>query len=185
MKRDVLSTEIVHQNPWFRVSLNKLQLDDQPANDYYVVECRPYCLVIAEQDGNLLLVEQYRFPSDETTIEFPMGAAEIGEGLAESAAREFREETGHTAATLLPIGRISQANGHCRMDGHIFVAHGIRKDGEQQLDESEAGLRAFWMPALKWISAIADGKITDGKSLAAWALFTEWKKTQTSSTSGS
>jgi ADP-ribose pyrophosphatase len=56
----------------------------------------------------LLLVEQYRIPVQQRTIELPAGlvgdhAGQAEESLLEAAARELVEETGWRAGTLRPV----------------------------------------------------------------------------------
>lgn len=43
----------------------------------------------------LLLQKQFRPPIDKVVIEIPAGLVDPGEGAAESAVRELREETGY------------------------------------------------------------------------------------------
>ena len=48
----------------------------------------------SEDLGEMILIGNYRIPSDSRVLEFPAGLAEIGLSLKENAMKELREETG-------------------------------------------------------------------------------------------
>lgn len=56
-------------------------------------------VVLCDGDGRVLLIQR----SDNGYWSLPAGAVEIGESIAEAAARELREETGLTATGLTPF----------------------------------------------------------------------------------
>ena len=59
----------------------------------------------------LLLQKQFRPPIDKVVIEIPAGLVDPGEGAAESAVRELREETGYhgVVSEMSPV----MFNGEC------------------------------------------------------------------------
>lgn len=52
------------------------------------------CMLALDQTGAIILVEQFRRPKSETTLELPGGVVQPGETPEISARREFEEETG-------------------------------------------------------------------------------------------
>lgn len=68
-------------------------------------------LVPLRQDGNVLMLRQYRPALSETILELPAGTRGWDEGWQACAQRELREETGYRAETLTPLGRIWPAPG--------------------------------------------------------------------------
>lgn len=62
-------------------------------------------IIPVTDDGEVILVEQYRIPVDAVVVEFPAGlagdiAGDEDEPLEQAAARELLEETGYEAARM-------------------------------------------------------------------------------------
>lgn len=51
-------------------------------------------MIVAINDGKMVLEKQYRYPLDDYIYEFPAGLCEKDEDILETAKREFYEETG-------------------------------------------------------------------------------------------
>ena len=97
-------------------------------------------VILAVEDGHVLLVEQYRVPLAANCIELPAGLIgdhDQGEDTLTSAARELEEETGYRAASLEIIGEffsspgmVSESFTLVRASGLIKVSDGGGVDGE-------------------------------------------------------
>lgn len=75
---------------------------------------RTAAVVLAVDDGHVLLVEQHRPPLGARCLELPAGLVgdeEAGEADETAAARELEEETGWRAGRLEPLGRFASAPG--------------------------------------------------------------------------
>lgn len=53
------------------------------------------CIVPRTDEGELLLIREFRYPLNSWCISFPAGLVENGEDLEEAIDRELREETGY------------------------------------------------------------------------------------------
>jgi len=116
-------------------------------------------------DGRVLLERQYRYPLKREFIELPAGKLEPGEDHLQTARRELLEETGYTAAEWRRLGLIHPGIGYSDEVIELWLARGLAKQAAQ-LDDDEF-LEIFDLPyaeALEWVS---DGRITDGKTVAA------------------
>mmetsp|Transcript_27127 Transcript_27127/g.56827 ORF Transcript_27127/g.56827 Transcript_27127/m.56827 type:complete len:317 (-) Transcript_27127:1540-2490(-) len=74
-----------------------------------------------------LLVEQYRPPLQQTTMEFPAGLVDAGETVEQAALRELREETGYVGEFCSTVPQVTRAvcmsPGMCTETVHICLVH--------------------------------------------------------------
>jgi 8-oxo-dGTP pyrophosphatase MutT (NUDIX family) len=138
---------------------------------YGVVDGPDIALVIAAEDGQLQLVEQFRHPVGGRRWEFPSGTADpdLDAETAEVAARELREETGLTAGLLSRLGTLDLAPGMLSQRCHVFLVSDLTH-GRPERDLAEQDMRSAWFPRGQVEHMIADGAMTDAKSAAAYAL---------------
>jgi ADP-ribose pyrophosphatase len=71
-------------------------------------------VILAIEDGHVILVEQYRVPLGRNCIELPaglIGDEEVGEGVETAAARELEEETGYRAERIAVVGTFYSSPG--------------------------------------------------------------------------
>lgn len=71
-------------------------------------------VILAVEDGHVLLVEQYRVPLGQRCLELPAGLVgdeDAGESVADSATRELEEETGYRAGAIEPLGFFHSSPG--------------------------------------------------------------------------
>jgi ADP-ribose pyrophosphatase len=169
MKPQVTSSEIVHENPWYRIRHDTLQYPDRTGH-YYVAETPKTALVIAQRGDQILMVSQYRYTMDKDSLEFPSGTIKSGETLEEAAKRELREETGFEATTLQFEGSFYSLNGFANNHVHVFFTNELSQAGAAELDPEEQGLQAEWIKTADLTTLIKDQTIQDGETMAAWML---------------
>lgn len=71
-------------------------------------------VILAIDDGHVLLVEQDRVPLGCRCLELPAGLVgdeEEGEAIESAAIRELEEETGYAAAQMVDLGRFHSSPG--------------------------------------------------------------------------
>ncbi len=101
--------------------------------DYYVRESRGFIIVCAQAaDGRIVLVRQYKHGIGKELLELPAGAVDPGEEAAETAARELREETGYTAASLEPVRTFVVDPTNSDTVAHLFFARNAERTHGQE-----------------------------------------------------
>ena len=90
-------------------------------------------VILAEVDGDVLLVEQYRVPLQRRCLELPAGLIGddvAGEAVEVAAARELEEETGYHAGRIEVIGEFFSSPGMISEGFTLVRAHDLEKVGE-------------------------------------------------------
>lgn len=90
-------------------------------------------VILAIEDGHVLLVEQYRVPLGALCLELPAGLVgdeEQGEAVEIAAARELEEETGYRAGALETVGRFASSPGMLAETFTLLVARDLVKVGD-------------------------------------------------------
>lgn len=90
-------------------------------------------VVLAVEDGHILLVEQWRAPLQRQCLELPAGLVgdEVeDEDVATAALRELEEETGWTADRVEIVGDFASSPGMVSEMFTLVTAHGLSKVGD-------------------------------------------------------
>ena len=90
-------------------------------------------VILAEHEGKVILVEQYRVPVGARCLELPAGLVgdEEAHATVESTAiKELEEETGFTCDRVERLGDFHSSPGMVAESFSLVRAHGVRKVGE-------------------------------------------------------
>ena len=144
------------QDVWIANQVRKFMIVDHPGT----------AAIMIVEDGNVLLVEQYRPAARRKLMEIPGGVLEIGEEPLDCGKRELKEETGYTAKTWKSLGQIIPTPGYTTEVLYLYLASGIEK-GEQRLDQGE-NLAVRWIPLTQLEQMIENGELVDAKTIVAF-----------------
>jgi ADP-ribose pyrophosphatase len=117
----------------------------------------------------VVLIHNYRFSAGRELLELPAGTLEPPEPPIVCAARELEEETGYVAERIEPLCRFYTTPGFTNEYMHAFVARGLTF--RRQRCEATEQIRVEVMPLGKALQATLDGRIEDGKTIAALHLY--------------
>ncbi len=108
----VVSRAIAYENPWIRVDHHDVLNPAGKPGVYGVVHFKNHAIGIVpiDENGNVILVGQYRFPHAAYSWEIPEGGGPAGPTILESAQRELREECGVTARNWLEVVGMDLSN---------------------------------------------------------------------------
>lgn len=128
-------------------------------------------VIVAIDDGHVLLVEQHRVPLGGPCLELPaglVGDVEAGETVEASAARELEEETGYRPGRIEIVGRFASSPGMVSETFTLVTAHELEKVGEGGGDAHE-GITVHRVPLSDVADFVArkraDGMFIDVKML--------------------
>lgn len=119
-----------------------------------------------DEDGKIIMVEQYRNASDSITLEIPAGTLDAkNEDPINCAHRELEEETGYQSNDLEFLFKFYSSIGICDEVISIYVAKNLVKT-QQNLDEDEfVELQRYTLDEL--IEMIYNGTIVDNKTISS------------------
>jgi len=121
-------------------------------------------IVALKDNGDIVMVKQYRKAADQMLLELPAGKLEQGEDPADCAARELTEETGYIAANLRYLVSFYTSPGFSNEVMHMFLATGLSQ-GENDPDDDEM-VETVEISRDRAVDMILKGEIKDGKTIA-------------------
>lgn len=166
-----LSSRVAYRNPWMTVREDEIERDNGARGIYGVVEKCDSAIILAIQDDQIYLVEQFRYPIGEKSLEFPQGSLERNDAdPVEIARKELQGETGLVAERLECFGQIHIACAYTNQKTYAFVATGLTQAARQpDVEEHDLVVRKVSLFQLQ--EFIRDNHIKDAQTLAAWVLY--------------
>jgi len=116
-------------------------------------------------NGNILLVHQYRLFNGGWRYEIPGGIIDQAESEEDAALRELEEETGYKAHELEKLLDF-RPDPMLQAATHLFVGRKLAKT-EQRLDRGEKGMTAQEVTPTQFYEMALDGTITDARTILA------------------
>lgn len=149
-----------------RVTVDQARLPDgKLATREVVYHPGGVAILPLDEDNNVTLVRQYRYPIGGELLELPAGKLDHGaEDHRPGAERELSEETGLEAEELTYLGYILASPGFCDEALHMYLARGLTRKA-QHPDDDEF-LDVVTMPFTQLVEQVMDGTITDAKTVA-------------------
>ena len=160
----------VQKNYLYKGKIVSLRCDDAVLPDgkpckREIVEHNGGAAILCVENGQVVLVRQFRYAYGEELLEIPAGKLECGEDPMKAAMRELEEETGLKAEKLNLIFTLYPTPGYTNEKIYIYEAHGIIV-GAQHLDEDEF-LSVVRVPVQEAVAMVKRGEICDSKTIAA------------------
>jgi ADP-ribose pyrophosphatase len=123
------------------------------------------CIVPIDEQGNILLVRQYRKPVEMDLLEVPAGGIEEGEVPEEAVQRELQEEIGYTAGNLQHLSSFWLAPGWCT--GYMYAYLATDLIPSSLAADDDEFISVVRVPLAESLDMVKQGLIRDAKSISS------------------
>lgn len=166
MPFELLKSEVLLKGRVFAIRRDYLKTPDGRETKLEIIEHGGSVVIIpVDENGDVLLVRQYRHATGGDLLELPAGTLDKDEDPEVCAAREIREETGKAAMSLKKLGEFYLAPGYSDEFMIVYLATEL-SDSPLDADDDEF-LSVEAVPIAEAIRMAERGQIPDAKSLAA------------------
>lgn len=160
----VVSQEVVFDGRHIRVRLDRIiDAAGKTSTLEIVVHPGAVCVVPLLDNGDVVLVRQYRHAASARLLELCAGGLKPGEDPLEAARRELEEETGYRAGKLVERARFWTTPGFTTEFMWVYEATELVKT-QTNLDEDEI-IDVEIATRDEALRMIEDGRIQDAKSI--------------------
>jgi 8-oxo-dGTP pyrophosphatase MutT (NUDIX family) len=135
----IISSTYINKHQYFTARQDAYQLvSGKIVDPYFVVELPESATAMAvTADNQILLVQQYRHPVQQYSIELPGGFIDANENPEHAIKRELLEETGYEFNEVFYLGTTAANPGVLNNFTKLFLATGGKKVKAQELDANE------------------------------------------------
>ncbi len=169
LQEKTVSEEVIFEGRIIKVQKDMAELENGAAvSRELVIHSGGVCVVPIDEEGNVYLVKQFRYPFKEVLTEVPAGKLEVGEAHREAGLRELKEEIGAKCESFEYLGVMYPSVAYLTEKIHMYLATGL-EFSEQDLDEDEF-LDVFKMKLEDAVNMVLNGEIKDGKTQTALLL---------------
>ncbi|MDF2634478.1 MAG: hydrolase [Pelosinus sp.] len=164
-----LTSKVVFEGNLLNVFSDKVELPNgKEASREYIKHPGAVAVVPVTQEGNIVLVRQYRYPIGKALLEVPAGKLDKGEDPDTCALRELEEETGYVAEHIKKIASIYTTPGFTNEVIHLYIAENLTLSNPHPDEDEFLDVEVYSKEEIK--TMIADGRINDAKSMLALLL---------------
>lgn len=165
-----LSSKPIYDGRVVKLRLDTVELENGSTALREVVHHSGGVAVLAlDDDNNVMMVRQFRYPYAELLLEIPAGKLEPGEDPAACGRRELEEEAGCIAGDYRFLAKAYPTPGYTDEVLHIYIAKDLTFT-RQHLDNDEF-LTLLRLPYKKALEMCLNGEIKDAKTMIAILMY--------------
>jgi ADP-ribose pyrophosphatase len=169
LNEHVLSSTAVYLGKLVKLYVDTVKLPNGEQSMREIVRHPGAVAVVPLLDnGEIVMVRQFRLPAGRVMLEIPAGTLHEGEDPQLGAERELQEEIGQRPGKLQPIGGEFTAPGYTTEYIHFFLATEL-EESKLAVDDDEF-LENVTLPLDEALRRVENGEIADGKTIAALLL---------------
>lgn len=164
----IIERRVAYDTPWFRIVAKKVLglVGGEDALPYYALEAGDYVSVVAlTPREEFILVRQFRPVLERMTLELPSGTVDKGEEPAQSARREFMEESGYRADRWDFLGCLAPDTG--RLGNRMWCYLAREASADTSGWSPEPGIEPVLCGRSELLGHILEGQFEHALNLAA------------------
>jgi len=174
LAEETLSSKVLFDGRAIKVRVDTVRRPDGRRTTREIVEHAAVIAVIpVDNDGNVLLVRQFRKPVEKELLEIPAGGIDPGEDAEAAVIRELQEEIGFRPGRLERLGGFYSAPGYATEYIHLYLAADL-VPGRLHAEDTEE-IKLVRVPLAQVPELISSGKIEDAKSIAGLLYYLEFR----------
>lgn len=131
-----MTIQLIHQSIAYRLEREDVILPGGEETFWDIVRHRGAACAFAVDQGDLIMIRNWRPALNRYLLEIPGGLLEPGEDPLMTAQRELREEAGFTATDWLDLGKWYYVQGFSDFRLHHYFATGLAP-AARALDQHE------------------------------------------------
>jgi len=175
---EVESSRIAYDGELSRVRVDRVRMPDGEVVNREIVEHpNAVAVVPVEEDGQVVLLRQYRHPFGQAALEIPAGKLDSdGEVPDEAVRRELAEEVGLGAGRLTELVTFHNSSGWTDETTTVYLATGldpVDAPAGFAAHAEEADMEVVRMPLADVVERARRGELTDAKTLIGVLLAAE------------
>lgn len=161
---DVVSSETAYAGRIISVRKDVVRMPGETSSQRDVVEHPGAVGVVALDDqGRVLLVNQYRHPVRRRLDELPAGLLDVaGESALGTAQRELAEEAGYAAGTWHVLVDTLTSSGMTDEAIRVFLARDLREVERDVQEHEELDMTASWRDLDQAVRQVLAGELENG-----------------------
>lgn len=166
LQEKTVGTEPIFDGKIIKVQRDRAELENGAVvTRELVIHPGGVCIVPVNENGEVYLVKQFRYPFQEVLTEVPAGKLEFGENHRDAGLRELKEETGAECENFEYLGVMYPSVAYLTEKIHMYLARGL-SFGKAHLDEGEF-LDVMQIPLDEAVEMVMRGEIPDAKTQIA------------------
>lgn len=134
-----MTSEVLVDTPYLSLTRQTVRVSSGVViDDFHLLKAPPWVGVVClTDDGNLVMVRQYRHGHQGMSLELPAGVIDSNEDVVAAAERELKEETGFESQDVVQLWKVRPEPARHDQWAHFCLARGARRRHSQELDETE------------------------------------------------
>ncbi len=120
-------------------------------------------IVALTKNNEIVIIRQFRKPTEQILIEIPAGLFNKGEDLSHAALRELKEETGYVAKKIKHVLSMYTSPGYSTELLHFFLATDLTKEEQSYEEDEYIEVELTTIESLS--NLVKSGDVKDGKTI--------------------